>query len=179
MTFFLVLITRKNILTCKTQMNLYHGFGNFLANPPPPGWPWVALDCGLIGILCTLNGHRFFLVRSSSSWWGETSVKDHLRKISLRMSIVLCLSWICILDFVSITTGNLSLSHSLPVQQRQMFQLCPFALSISSLKVALSICSFCSFHFKLKSYSLHLLFLLFPFQVKNSLCSFARFALSI
>ena len=42
------------------QKELCHEFGTFLTNSPPPGWPWVALDCRLIGILCTLNGHRFF-----------------------------------------------------------------------------------------------------------------------
>ena len=48
----------KKYLACKKNCVMNLAF--FLTNSPPPGWPWVALDCRLIGILCTLNGHRFF-----------------------------------------------------------------------------------------------------------------------
>ena len=155
MTFFLVLITRKNILTCKTQMNLYHGFGNFLANPPAPGWPWVALDCGLIGILCTLNGHRFFL--------GQFIVIVIRRNISKKPS-----------EKDKWLPQNVNRLMSL---LNLYFRFCEYyywqpltvTFTAGAAEANVPTLPICSFHFKFKSCSFHLLFLLFPFQVKNSL----------
>ena len=52
--------TRQKYLDIKNAKQLYYGFGTFLANSPPPGWPWVALDCRLIGIILHSQWSSFF-----------------------------------------------------------------------------------------------------------------------